>query len=92
MPSFLKNPKFIAGAIVVLWLAWVIYENFQLNAVSLSLLPVFSLHIQLSSVIVGSAILGCVLTLLIQWFWRRRSSKNASQSPVASGARSSTVA
>ena len=39
MPAFVKNPKFIIGTIVVLWVAYVIYANFQIEMVTFYLLP-----------------------------------------------------
>ena len=39
MPAFAKNPKFIIGTIVVLWVAYVIYANFQIEMVTFYLLP-----------------------------------------------------
>jgi hypothetical protein len=86
MPEFVKNPKFILGAIVTLWLASVLYENFQLDPIQIKLLPFFSfatLQIKVSAVIIGAMIVGSLITLVVQRVWRRmRSSKNGSQSAV----------
>jgi len=78
MPSFLKNPKFIAGTIVVLWVAYIIYTNLEMSVV-FYLLPfnVLTLHIPVSAVVAGSAIFGAIVTLVIQFLWNRRS-KNTS--------------
>jgi len=38
-PGFVKNPKFIGAAIVVLWLAYVIYWNHRLNPIEIRLFP-----------------------------------------------------
>lgn len=84
MPPFVKNPKFIVGAIIVLWLAYVIYANFQLAPIEIKLLPfVAYLQFRVSAVIIGAAIFGALATLAIQFFWKRRSSKNASTSAAA---------
>ena len=93
MPAFLKNPKFIIGTLVVLWVAYVIYANFQLDMVTFYLLPfnVLKLQLKLSAIIIGSAIFGAVATLVIQWLWRRPSN-SASSATASSGPRSSTVA
>ncbi|HVA78904.1 MAG TPA: hypothetical protein VNF27_13460 [Candidatus Binataceae bacterium] len=90
MPSFAKNPKFIIGTIVILWVIYVIWANIQPQPVDIYLFPHFlKLQIQLSAIILGSAIFGVIVTIVIQYFWRR-SSKNAS-SP-APAANRSTVA
>jgi hypothetical protein len=93
MPAFLKNPKFIIGTLVVLWVAYVIYANFQLDMVTFYLLPfnVLKLQLKLSAIIIGSAIFGAVATLVIQWLWRRPSNSSSSAT-ASSGPRSSTVA
>jgi uncharacterized integral membrane protein len=90
MPAFLKNPKFIVGALVVLWVAYVLYKNHQLEPVTFYLLPfgILVFQLKISVVVVGAAIFGALVTLAIQWLWKRRS-KNAS--PAAS-ASSRTVA
>lgn len=94
MPKFAKNPKVIIGAIVVAWLAYVIYENFQLEAVDIRLLPfaLLALKIPVSTILLGAAIFGSAATLFIQWLWKRRSSKNGSASAAASAASNRTVA
>jgi hypothetical protein len=78
MPAFIKNPKFIIGTIVVLWVAYVIYANFQPKTVDFYLLP-FGVIVQfkLSTVIVGAAIFGVVATIVIQWLWRRPSNSSS---------------
>jgi len=82
MPAFAKNPKFILGAIVVLWIIYVIYANFAPEPIPVYLLPFGALQLsfRLSAVIIGAAIFGSAATVVIQWLWRRRSSKNASPS------------
>jgi hypothetical protein len=86
MPAFAKNPKFIIGTIVVLWVAYVIYANFHPTPVDFYLLP-FGVIVQfkLSTVIIGSAIFGAVATIVIQWLWRRPS--NSSSAPTAPSSR-----
>jgi hypothetical protein len=79
MPAFAKSPRFIIGALVVLWLAYVIYANFQLEPITIYVLPgALELNFRVSAVIIGSAIFGSAATLVIQWLWSRRSSKKAS--------------
>lgn len=96
MPAFLKNPKFIIGTIVVLWVAYVIYANFQIEMVTFYLLPfnILKLQVRLSAVLIGAAIFGVVTTIVIQWLWRRpsNSSSSAAAPPSPSGPSSSTVA
>jgi hypothetical protein len=97
MPAFVKNPKFIIGTIVVLWVAYVIYANFQIDMVTFYLLPfnVLKLQLRLSAVIIGAAIFGAVAAIVIQWLWQRPSnSSSAVTSPVRPPPppRSSTVA
>ena len=90
MPSFLKSPKFIGGAIIVLWVAYVIYYNLD-KSVDFYLLPfnILKLQLRVSAIVVGGAVFGAIATLVIQFLWRRRS-KNAS-SPSPSAVSSSTV-
>lgn len=93
VPAFVKNPKFIIGALVVLWVAYVIYANIRLSPVQISLIPfLVTLQINVSALIVVSGAFGCAATLVIQWLWRRRRSKNGSASAAAPAANSSTVA
>lgn len=92
-PAFAKNPRFIIGTIVVLWLAYIIYSNVRLNPVQIKLVPyLLTLQINVSALIVVSAVFGCLATLVIQWLWRRRRSKNGSVSAAASAASRSTAA
>lgn len=89
MPSFLKNPKFIIGTIVVLWVAYVVEENFRLDPIMIRLLPfAAALQLRVSAVIIGAALFGVVATLVIQFLWRRRSRNGSSARPASS----STVA
>jgi len=78
MPAFVKNPKFIIGTLVVLWVAYVIWANFaEAHTVDFFLVPyLLKLQVRLSAAIIGAAIFGSVVTLVIQYFWRR--SKNGS--------------
>ena len=79
MPAFAKNPKIIIGTIVVLWVAYILYANFQPKVVDFYLLP-FGVIIQfkLSSVIIGAALFGVLATLTIQYLWRRPSNEVSS--------------
>lgn len=96
MPAFAKNPKFIIGTIVVLWVAYIVYANFRPQPVDFYLLP-FGVIIQfkLTTVIVGAALFGVLATLIIQFFWRRSSNDTSAVSAPTSPApapRSKTVA
>ena len=94
MPAFAKNPKIIIGTIVALWVAYIIYANFQPKVVDFYLLP-FGVIIQfkLSSVIIGAAIFGVLATLTIQYLWRRPSNDTSSvAAPSSPAPRSNTVA
>jgi hypothetical protein len=96
MPAFVKSPKFIIGTIVVLWVAYIIYANFQIDMVTFYLLPfnMLKLQLRLSAVIIGAAIFGSVATIVIHWLWVRPSnSSSAATAPTSpSSPRSSTVA
>ena len=89
MPSFLKNPKVIVGTIVVLWIAYVIYNNLE-RSVDFRLLPfnILTLQLRVSAVVVASALFGALATIVVQFLWKRRSKNAVSPAPVAS---SSTV-
>jgi hypothetical protein len=92
LPAFLKNPKFIAGVIVALWVIYIITANFQLNRIDIRLVPFFAiLQFKLSSVIIVAAIFGSAATLVVQYQWKRwNSSKPTSVS--APGESNKTVA
>jgi uncharacterized integral membrane protein len=94
MSEFWKRPKFWIGFVLILWLAYIMYQNFQLAPVELRLIPFFAtLQLRVSAIIIGSAISGCILTLGLQFLWRRAgSSKNAAQSAAPSDPSSSTTA
>src|SRR5438105_8298664 len=80
MPAFVKTPRFIGGAIFVLWLTYVIVANSDPRPIEIAILPfVAKLELRLSAVIIGVAAFGAVVTLVIQ-FLLRRSSKNGSAS------------
>lgn len=72
MPAFVKTPRFILGAILVLWVLYVIYANYQFDLIKFYLLP-FGVFVgmRVSSLILASAIFGAAVTLVIQWLWRR---------------------
>jgi hypothetical protein len=93
MPAFLKNPKFIISAIIVAWLAYVIYANSELEPVSFRMLPFgVQLSINVSGLVVACLIAGSVLTLAGQWLWRRwRASSHDSVSATASESSTSAV-
>ncbi len=93
MFEFWKQPKFWLAAVLVLWLAYVIGSNLE-QIVTIHLVPwLLQPQLKVSTIVISSAIVGALLTLGIQFMWRKgRSSKNASQSTPAPGASSSTVA
>ncbi len=84
MPGFAKNPKVIAATIVILWLAYVIYANFQLDPIKIKIFPFIAfLEFKVSAVIIAAILFGVACTLVIQFFWNRRSSKDGRQTMVA---------
>jgi hypothetical protein len=93
MFEFWKQPKFWAAAILVLWLAYVIGSNLE-QVVTIHVVPwLLQPYLKVSTIVISSAVVGSLLTLGIQFMWRRgRASKNASQSMAAPGTSSSTVA
>ena len=92
-PAFVKNPKFIGATIVVLWLAYVIYWNYRLDPIDIRLFPFLKpLQLNVSSVIAGSAIFGSLLTIVVQFLWRKGRSKNGADVSVAPPGSSRTVA
>jgi len=84
MPAFLKSPRFIISAIVVAWIAYVIYFNSRLEPIQVKLLPFVNLQFNVSTVIFGAMVAGAILTLWVQSIWRRgRASRNAPVSATA---------
>jgi len=78
MFEFWKRPKFWIGFILILWALYIVYANFQLSPVEIRLIPFFAtLQLKISAIIIGSTIVGCVATLVIQFFWRRRGASKA---------------
>lgn len=92
MPAFAKNPKFIIGTIVVLWVLYVIYANFQFDLIKFYVLPfgVF-IGVKLSTLIIGAMIFGSLATLIIQWLWRRPAEVVTAAPPSAPRMSSSTM-
>lgn len=92
-PAFVKNPKFIGGAIVSLWVAYVVYWNHRLNTIEIQLLPfVRPSQLKVSSVIIGAALFGCAATVAVQFLWRRGGSKSGSVASTAPADSTKTVA
>jgi hypothetical protein len=92
-PSFVKNPKFIGGAIVILWVIYVVYWNYRLSPIDIQLFPFLKpVQLSVSSVIIGSALFGCLATVVVQFLWRRGRSKNGSAASTAPAGNSKTVA
>ena len=78
-PAFVKNPRFIVGTIVVLWVVYVVYWNYQLAPINVHLFPFLRpAQISVSLVIIGAGLFGCLATLIVQLLWRRGRSKNGS--------------
>ncbi len=93
MPAFLKNPKFIAGAIVAAWVIYVITANFQLDPIKIRLLPfIATLQFKVSAVIIAAAIFGSAVTLAVQYQWKRWNSSKPTSASAAAGESSKTVA
>ena len=93
MSEFWKRPKFWAAFILVLWIAYILNETYQIPAVTVRLVPWFvTLQVNVSAIVIASAVAGCILTLVIQFYWRKRSSKNASVTTAAAATSSSPVA
>ena len=92
MTQFWKNPKFWITLIVILWLFYLIEGNLE-QPVILYIIPHF-LHptVRIGTVIAASGVVGSLLTLAIQFSWRRRASKNAAASMAAAASSSKTVA
>jgi hypothetical protein len=92
LPAFLKNPKFIGGALIAAWVIFVITSNFQLDPIKIRLLPfIATLQFKVSAVIIAAAIFGSAVTLAVQHQWKRWNSSNPT-SASAPGASSKTVA
>lgn len=93
MPEFWKRPKFWLAFVLVLWIIYIIYGTYQIAPVTVRLVPWFvTLQVNISAIVIVSAAAGCILTLVIQFYWRRRSSKNGSVSTAAPATSSNTVA
>jgi hypothetical protein len=93
LPAFLKNPKFIAGAIVAAWVIYVITGNFQLAPIEIHLVPFMAtLNFKVSAVIIAAAIFGSAVTLVVQYQWKRWNSSKPTSASAAGGESSKTVA
>ena len=93
MFEFWKQPKFWLAAVLVLWLSYIIGSNLE-QVVTIHIVPwLLQPYLKVSTIVIASAIVGVILTLGIQFIWRKGgSSKKAAQSSAASGASSSTTA
>ena len=94
MTEFWKQPKFWAAAILILWLGYIIGSNLE-QIVIVRIIPgLLRPMVKVSTIVMSSMIFGAVLTLVIQFMWRRggRPSKVVVQSTPAPGTSSSTVA
>jgi hypothetical protein len=92
MLEFWKRPKFWIGLVVILWLAYILSANLE-QSVTIFFIPFLLQPIVRVSAVVGASMLaGCLLTLLVQFSWRRRASKYAAASVAAAESSSNTVA
>ena len=84
MPAFVKSPRFIISAIMVLWIAYVIYANHRLDPIQIKILPFVDLQFNVSAVIIGAMVVGALIAIWVQSMWRRwRASRNAAVSATA---------
>ena len=83
MPAFVKTPRFIISTIFLLWLIAVIWDNHAEPAVNVWFGPFLHYQIRLLWILVGSAIFGAVVALVVQFMWTHRASKNAVSSVAA---------
>jgi uncharacterized membrane protein (DUF106 family) len=83
MPAFVKTPRFIISTIFLIWLIAVIWDNHAEPAVNVWFGPFLHYQIRLLWILVGSAIFGAVVALVIQYMWTHRASKNAISSVAA---------
>ena len=92
MPRFWKSPKFWIATVIILWLFYLIDGNLE-QPVELYIIPhFFHRTLRVGTVMAGAAVVGSLLTILIQLAWRRRASKNASVSAAAAASSTKTVA
>ena len=97
MPAFLKNllkdPKFDATVIIVIWLVYVVGENFKLDPVQFRLIPFWRpLLVPVSEIVIGAIIFGCLATIAIQYYWRRKRSSKPISASASAPVSNSTVA
>jgi hypothetical protein len=93
LPAFLKNPKFIVTAIIVAWLIYLIAANLQPAPFEVHLLPfIATLQVRVSAVLIAAAIFGALVTLVVQYQWRRWNSSKPTSASAAPGDSSKTVA
>jgi hypothetical protein len=85
MTEFWKRPKFWIAAIIILWLGYLLTANLS-QPVELYIVPHF-VHrtVTAAEVMLVAAVVGCLITLGIQFTWRRRSSKYGAASSTATG-------
>jgi hypothetical protein len=83
MPAFVKTPRFIISTIFLIWLGSVIWSNHAEPSVNLWYGPFLHAQVRLLWILVGSAIFGAIVALVIQYMWSHRASKNASSSVAA---------
>lgn len=92
MSELWKNPKFWLSVILILWIFYLIEDNLD-QSVELYVIPhFFHRPVRVGTLMAISAIVGSILTLIVQMFWRRRSSKKASVSTAAPASSSNTSA
>ncbi|GEM_PF-2553177 len=93
VPKFIKNPRLVGAALVILWLCYFFYANID-QAAAISVFPLAAkLVVRLWALVLGAMLFGCLITLAIQGLWRRRHvSKELAQSTIASEASNKTSA
>jgi hypothetical protein len=86
MSQFWKSPRFWVAVVLVGWFSYLLSVNLP-ERVQLYIVPhFFHPTISLSLVIGSSIVVGCILTLLLQFMWRRRASRRSSNHASVSAA------
>jgi hypothetical protein len=96
VPDFLKNllkdPKFDAAAIIVIWVIYIIGQNFKLDPIKFHLVPFMNpLTVPVSEIVIGSIVFGCLATLAAQYSLRRRRASKPISSSAPAPVSNSTV-
>lgn len=97
MPLFLKNllkdPKFDAAAIIIIWVIYIVGQNFKLDPIKFHLVPFMTpLTVPVSEIVIGSIAFGCLATVAAQYSFRRRRASKPISASAAAPVSKSTVA